>query len=66
MADIRFNIRWQDFEARISPASVKELAQLAPIDRLDLLQDVIGEAITHYNAAMKDLRAEWGKARERG
>lgn len=55
MSNIRFNINMTDVTAKISPASVKMLAEMSPIMRADLLQDVLHDATAAYLAAVNGL-----------
>ena len=55
MADIRFNISMAEVTAKISPASVRMLAEMSPIMRADLLKDVLHDATLAYEAAVNGL-----------
>ena len=55
MTDIRFNINLNDVTAKISPASVKMLAEMSPVMRADLLKDVLYDATLAYEAAVNGL-----------
>jgi hypothetical protein len=60
---IRFNASLESGEAEISKATLRDLAQLSPLLRADLLKDVVFDATEAYNAALIAMREEWQAAR---
>ena len=60
---IRFNASLDSGEAQWSKATLRDLAELPPLLRADLLKDVMEFATGAYEKAMKDLRAHWNAQR---
>lgn len=61
---IRFNANLETGEAQISPATLRDLAEMTPLMRADLLKDVVYHAQEAYQRALGAMGTEWALARQ--
>lgn len=62
---ISFRANLDTGEAEISKPTLERLASLSPLMRVDLLKDVVYDAMREYNAALVAMRDEFEDAQNK-